>query len=157
MTYKSAFPRTIRQLRSWLKHTEDGQRFLDRLTKEALEKRCRQWQREHQPRPKVLIVLRRLGRYPGVEVYAEREVSILFHELVETENNPKLEILADEMLALQVPRSWRHLLPDYRFHDVSLYQPVRGEVFRGLTIEYTLEALEELRTLRDLKAWRSAL
>ena|GEM_PF-3352778 len=150
-------PDTVPKLAAWLKGAAEGKKLLGELTektiKEALEERCRKCEQAYRARPKVLVVVRRLGPKPGVEVYAERNVSVKMMELFDTHDDTKFEVVADEALAIMLPRSWKHLLPDH-CPDVSLRQPTRSMVFTGATVERTIRSLQELRILRELGAWR---
>ena len=131
---KPTLPRTMAQLRGWLRDTEAGQKIIRELTSGSLEDECRKCQRVR-PYPKVLAVVRRLGFKPGVEVFHERGVAVKCIELVDSEGDPATEILVEELLEHQLPRSWKPLVGR---RSVS-------EVFTGLTVERKLEMAE----LRD--------
>lgn len=139
-------PRTVRQLRLWLRWTKEGRKLLADLTVDLLEEKCRKCQTDIKPRPKVLVVARRLGQQPGVEVYAERGVAVRLEELFDTEDNQIMEIAADEALAIRVPKSWQYLL-----RGVEPQQPTRSIVFTGLPLARYVEFLGLENTIRELK------
>jgi len=88
--------------------------------------------------------VRRLGRYPGVEVYREKGVNVWLEELVDSQDDPAIERLVDDLLVAQLPRNWKHLV-DCRSDSI---------VFTGLTAERQMESLITLELLRELKAWK---
>ena len=82
---KQRLPRTRGQLRAWLRGSQLGRSLLRELVEDVFEERCRACERGMiTPRPKVLVVARRLGPLPGVEVYAERRAHVRLEELVDT-------------------------------------------------------------------------
>jgi len=147
MTRRSpSFPKTPRQLRAWLTQTDVGRAILGGLTDEALEKKCREcrFTAEHPTRPKVLVVVRRLGPVPGVEVFAERGVNVRLEEMLDTRDNAVLEVLAEDELVSRLPVSWRGLVVG---QGATLG-------FSATTGERRLRAVGELEVLRELKALR---
>ena len=120
-------PRTTKGLKAWLRGSEEGRRLFAELASEFLEMRCRDCQ-ERRPFPKVLIVLRRLGLYPGAEVYAEKGVLTRFVEMPDLPDDGTLGPMLEEFIEASLPRNWRHMtgLPSKRIH---------GDVFRGLSVE----------------------
>jgi len=143
---KPTIPREKHPIRAWLKGTVAGRELLAELTEKYLENKCRACRSPYRRSPKVLVVARRLGHLPGVDVFSEPKVTVRLEELVDTYDDPVIECLGDELLVAQLPKTWKHL-PGCRRHNT---------VFRGLTAERRLEALEMLRTLRELKDWREA-
>lgn len=137
---KTEFPRTPLQLRAWLRDTETGRYLARQAARNILEEACRKCQKIR-PYPRVLVVVRRLGPKPGVEVYSEKGVTIMTHELVDTHDDPASEVLAEELLALQVPKSWRFLLG----------MKPESRVFTGLEAEATIRAIQTMRTIRELR------
>jgi len=138
---KPTFPRSPRQLRAWLRDTDVGRRLFLELAKEALENECQQCQliRGY---PKVLIVVRRLGSLPGVEVYREKGVTIRLEELVDTRDDKDIEILAEELLEAQLPRQWKHM-PHCRSESKCFHGVTAGRLLQ------TLHDLDELRIYRE--------
>jgi len=98
-----SFPRTERQLRAWLRDVPAGQQLVRDLASGVLEMECRRCERAR-PYPRVLVVIRRLGPLPGVEVFSERGVTVRLEELVDTQDDPVIEVLAEELLVAQLPR-----------------------------------------------------
>ncbi len=147
MARKTNLPRTPSGLRSWLKGSEQGRALLASLIEEALEKtmeaKCRACE-NIRPYPKVLVVLRRLGRFPGADVYVEEGVSVRLVELPELSDGSEVMRLAEELLALRLPKSWRYLigLPAKR---------IQSEVFRGVSLEETLRYGELLTDIESLR------
>ena len=140
---RPTFPTTIRQLKAWLRDTTVGRALMVLLTSEALENKCRACENPQlATKPRVLVVVRRLGLHPGVEVYYENGVNVRLEELVDTKDDAAVEALADELLAVQLPRYWQHLQTSCRSQSM---------VFTGLTAERRTRSLEELRILRELK------
>ena len=149
MARTTNLPSTAQGLRSWLKGSTEGRALLRELTEEAIEERleakCRACE-SIRPYPKVLVVLRRLGRFPGVEVYTEEGVSLRFLELPDIPATAKAEILAEEYIELMLSKNWRRLmdLPARRIHRT---------LFRGISLTEWLryaelgEAIEEIRTM----------
>lgn len=133
---------------AWLRDTKRGQTILrkaseklvEQAVKERLEAECRTCQQLGSP-PKVLVVVRRLGGWPGVEVFWEPGVMVRCEELVDSENDAELEVLCETLLRLQLPKPWKHLV-DCRSDSM---------VFWGLSAEGRLEALDTLRVLREYK------
>lgn len=139
---KITLPRTLRGLRPWLTQTDEGRALLASLTDECLEERCRACQEGWLAIPRVLVVLRRLGRYPGAEVYQTNGVTVRLEELVDTQDDAELERLADELLEVQLPRTWQ---------SVAQYGRRKSMVFTSLSAERRIRSLEELETIRELK------
>lgn len=141
MKQKVTLPGTLLGLRSWLKGSEQGRELLGELTEEAFEKvledKCRSCE-NIRPYPKVLVVLRRLGRFPGVEVYTEEGVAVRFLEL------PDTDLDLEELIEVRLPRNWRHLvgLPAKRIHS---------EVFRGMSLVEALRHTERYVALREIR------
>ncbi len=148
-------PRTQAAVRAWLNGSTEGRSLLAALTREALEDvmlaKCEACQAMW-PHPKtllkrgqfskVLVVLRRLGRFPGAEVYSEDGVVVRMLELPEM--SACVEARAEELIAIRLPRTWRHMLalPAKR---------ITCDVFRGISLTETLRYLEEQNALRDLQ------
>jgi len=147
MPREITLPNTLPCLRWRLKETQQGQALLGLLTKEAIEEeqeeKCRACQ-AIRPFPKVLVVLRRLGNYPGAEVYAEEGVSVRFLELPEMSAEGEIGKLAEEFIEVSVPRSWRHLvgLPAKR---------IRRDVFRGVSLSETVRYQEDAEAIREIR------
>lgn len=145
MAGNAILPSTSQGLRAWFKGTVEGRELLRELTEEAfegrLEEKCRACQKLR-PYPKVLVVLRRLGQFPGAEVYTEEGVTVRFLELPDVSSHLSL---LEELIEVRLPRNWRHMvwLPAKRIH---------GEVFRGMSLAESLRhtergvALKEIRT-----------
>lgn len=153
MKQKATLPQTALGLRAWLKGTVQGRELLGMLTKEAIEEaqeeKCRACE-NIRPYPKVLVVLRRLGRFPGAQVYAEEGVTIRFLELPDVSAEGKIGILVEELIELRLPRNWRHLM------DLSANR-ITIQVFRGMTLQESLQhteravALREIREIQDIE------
>ncbi len=138
---KTTCPRTAIQLRAWLRDTITGRQLFRELAKDVLEGECRKCQLIR-PYPKALVVVRRLGPLPGVEVFREKGITVRLEELVDTRDDRVIEILAEELLEAQLPRPWKHL-PHCRSES---------RCFHGVTAEQRLQALgdmEELRIYRE--------
>ena len=138
-TEKPTFPATLAALRAWLRDTEEGRELLRETAKDVLENACRRCERRR-PYPRVLAVARRLGAKPGVEVYYEEGISVRCEELMDSKDDPATEILCEDLLREQLPRSWKHLV-DCRSDS---------QVFTGLTAERCIESLETLRIIKEL-------
>src|SRR3972149_2088386 len=115
-------PKTLGQLSVWLRDTDAGREILRRCYEQALEEKCSACEKGI-PIPRVLVVLRRLGHYPGVEVYRETGVNLRLEELVDSEDDPAVELLIDDLLRAQLPQNWKHMV-DCRCDSI---------VFTGLT------------------------
>ena len=140
-TQESAtIPRYPGPLRRWLRDTVAGQTIVQEVAKDVLEKACRNCERLR-PYPRVLVVVRRLGRHPGVEVYREKGITVRLEELVDSQDDAGLERLVENLLRAQLPRSWKHLV-DCRSESM---------VFTELTATRRIESLETLKLLRELK------
>ena len=133
-------PRKLSSLRKWLIGSKDGSKVLRQAAMELLEEECRKCERRG-PIPRVLVVVRRLGPLPGVEVYREQGVQVRLEELVDSCDDAALERLVDELLRAQLPKFWKHLV-DCRCESM---------VFTGLTAERRLESVETLRLLNELE------
>ncbi len=146
MTQKDTLPSTSQGLRAWLKGSVEGKTLLSELTEEAfeerLEEKCRSCQ-SIRPYPKVLVVLRRLGRFAGAEVYTEEGTTVRFLELpdVSEQNGAALE----ELIEVSLPRNWRHMvgLPSKRIHS---------EVFRGVALQEAFRHTERGVALKEIRA-----
>jgi len=150
MARTTTLPGTQQAVRAWLKGTEQGRALLARLTGEAFEEalnaKCRACE-NIRPYPRVLIVLRRLGNYPGSEAYVDEGVSVRLVELPEISDRAEADGLVEEWIAERVPKSWRHLvrLPARRIHS---------EVFRGVSLAETLrygELLDDIKTIKSME------
>ena len=137
---KPTVPKTPAQLAAWLRDTDAGRQVVAK----QLDERCRVCQHATPPSPRVLVVVRRLGPLPGVEVFYETGVNVRLEELIDTQNDPISEVLAEELLIAQLPRLWKHL-PNCR---------KQGMPFTSVTAERRLEAVEGIRTLKGLEAWQ---
>ena len=126
-----SFPLNPDRLLIWLRDTDAGRAVVRKAASGFLEEECRKCQRVR-PYPKVLVVVRRLGCKPGVEVFYERGVTIKCIELVDSEGDPAMEILVEELLVHQLPKSWKPLVTCRS----------DSEVFTGLTAERQLRFLE---------------
>jgi len=144
MHEKQRIPQTLGRLRAWIRDTEAGREILREATSGLLEQKCRECQEATRRRPRVLVVARRLGRYAGVEVYAERGVTVRLEELIESHDDPAIERLLDDLLHWQLPKSWRPVL---------MRVPDRL-AFMGVTADQRLETLENAAMFRD---WRNIL
>ena len=133
------WPRSRGQMCAWLRDTDTGREILREAADSILEDACRKCHTVG-PVPKVLVVARRLGRMPGVEVYHEKGVSVRLEELIDTRDDATTEILAEELLRLQLPRPWRHLLECRS----------QSEVFRGLAPDRVADGILTRRWLREL-------
>jgi len=143
--YRARFPRTPSDLARWLRQTQEGRSTFLKVAQGFLDEKCRQCEQALITPPKVLVVVRRLGPLHGVEVFAERGVTVRLEELVDTHDDPVIERLADELLIVKLPRPWRHL-PRGRSKSMA---------FSGWTAEQELQAIDMLRTLEELKQWRA--
>jgi hypothetical protein len=142
----------VQGLRAWLKGSVQGRELLGELTdkafKEGMEDKCRACE-NIRPYPKVLVVLRRLGRFPGAEVYAEEGVSIRFVEMPDVPSDGEIGTLVEELIEVSVPRSWRYMI------GLPAKRIVR-DVFRGMSLVELLRhherklALKEIRLLEDI-------
>jgi hypothetical protein len=112
------------------------------LAKELLEEKCQSCQ-QIRPFPKVLVVLRKLGRHVGAEVYAERGVLVRCLELPVVRDDSEIEPLVEQLIQAKLPKTWRHMtgLPS---------RQIQTEVFRGLTPEKALHHAEMLGLIRRL-------
>ena len=81
-----------------------------------------------QPYPKVLVVLRRLGWYPGAEVYAEEGVLVRLLELPEIPDVADLAPLTEKYVESQLPWSWRRVM-------AVRARQIHSEVYRGVSLE----------------------
>lgn len=134
------FPETPDALRAWLRDSEEGNDLLRVAAKDFLEDTCRRCERR-QPYPRVLAVARRLGPRLGVEVFYEEGVTVRCEELLGSQDNKAMEILCEDLLRAQLPKSWKHLV-DCRSDS---------RVFTGLTAGRQIESLETLWILKELK------
>ena len=150
MSDKPMFPRTARQLRAWLRDTTIGRQLFRELAKDVLEEECRKCQRIR-PYPKVLVVVRRLGTLPCVEVFREKGVTVRLEELVDTHEDAIIEILGTELteklLVAQLPKPWRHLP----------YCKSESRCFHGITAERRLKVLGDLEELRIYREFGESL
>ena len=133
-------PRTLGRLRAWLRDTVAGREILKDAAIGLLEEECRKCERRG-PVPRVLVVVRRLGPLPGVEVYREPGVHLRMEELVDSCDDAAVERLVDDLLRAQLPKYWKHLV-DCRCESM---------VFSGLTATRRMDALEVLRLLNELE------
>ena len=110
---------------------------------EALEEKCRACQ-SVRPYPKVLVVLRRLGRFPGAEVYAEEGVSVRFLEMPDVSSDGAIGRWVEELIEVKLPRNWRHLagIPVKR---------ISSEVFRGMSLDEVLRHTERGVALKEIR------
>ena len=134
------FPKTLAALRVWLRDTTKGRKLLRVAAKDFLENACRRCERRR-PYPRVLTVARRLGPRLGVEVYYEEGVTVRCEELLDSKDDTAMEILCEDLLRAQLPKSWKHLV-DCRSDS---------QVFTGLTAGQQIESLETLWILQELK------
>ncbi len=89
---------------AWLKKTPDGRKLLQGIVAWALRRRLAQERR-------VLIVLRRLGKYPGAEVYCEPGASVKVIELPDLpDDDPIIEPLIEGLIREKLPQSWRGMV-----------------------------------------------
>lgn len=144
---KPTIPQNAGHLAAWLRDTIEGRKILRDATEEFLEERCLNCAAVYR-RPKVLVVVRRLGSRPGVEVFAERGVSVRIEEMVDTCDDPAMERLAEELLVALLPNAWKSLpgCPGYMR---------QSQVFTGLTAERLIERLEALDWLALIRDARS--
>lgn len=130
--------RKIKNLKHWLQETTLGREIMTDLFEKAVEKRCRECQ--NRPlKPKTLVVLRRLGRHPGVEVFAEDGVNV---KVIELPDFPD-DIPAEELIRSYLPKAWKSLV-DIRARNIH------SGVFRGISVEEALRFSIELDILREL-------
>lgn len=143
---KPTFPRTAIQLRPWLRDTVIGRQLFQELVKEFLEEKCGECQFIY-AHPKVLVVVRRLGPLPGVEVFWEKGVTVRIEELVDTHDDRVIEVLAEDVIELQLPKRWRHMLhvPSYRSESQCFHSQTAGQRLK------VLGDLEDLRILREFR------
>lgn len=147
MARKSTLPSTVQGLRVWLKGSTEGKALLRELTDKAFEERveekCRTCE-NMRPYPKVLVVLRRLGRHPGAEVYTEDGVSVRFLELPDVSSDEASGRLAEELIEVRLPRNWRHMtgLPAKR---------ISSGVFRGVPLTEALRHSERGAALKEIR------
>ena len=134
-------PETAGRLRDWLLTTEWGRKIVQEAAKKFLEKECRKCE-QRRPYPKVLVVARRLGLYPGFEVFQEPGVNVRMEEMIDTFGSADLELRAEELLIAKLPRPWKRLMDcNARYRD--------GEVFRGLGWDDSDVMIQCLRELKD--------
>ncbi len=148
MPGRTTLPSTVQGLRAWLKGSEQGRALLGELTRESfdyeIETKCRACE-NIRPYPKVLVVLRRLGFYPGAEVYAEEGVSVRFLELPNISNeNAEMAAAAEDYIEAQLPKSWRYLM------GLPAKQ-IQSEVFRGLMLSELVRSAEDLDVLKVIR------
>ncbi len=129
-------------MKAWLRDSNDGRALLAGLTARTIEEKCRRCEGNARPFPKALVVLRRLGRYTGAEVFADEGISVRVEELIDTRDDPAIERLALELLWAQLPRGWRG------FSECS---PRYSGVFVGLSATDLLRTQERLAWLRAVK------
>lgn len=136
-------PRTVNALRAWLRGSEEGQTLFRELASGFLEEKCRACQ-QIRPSRKVLVVLRRLGCFPGAEVYAETGVHVRVLELPDVPDDGPFTEWTERLMELDLPKSWKHILwvPE---------RQVKRDVFRGVTVEKALRFHEELMLIRALR------
>ena len=134
-------PRTLANLRQWLRDTNAGRELVRDATKGLLENECRACQNLVRC-PKVLVVARRLGRFAGAEVYHEPGVQVRMEELVDSCDDKAIERLTDELLLAQLSKRWKHLVSCRR----------DSIAFTGLSAARRIESLETSRVLRELEA-----
>jgi hypothetical protein len=130
---------TPNALKAWFRDTEEGRMIIQPLLKGSVEAHCRVCQ-TMPVKPRVLAVLRRLGRFPGVEIYSERGANV---KIVELPDFPD-DLAMEELLESYLPRPWKHMA----------YVPMRdvqSGVFRGISIENALEFEEALRWVSGLR------
>lgn len=139
-------PESAGRLRDWLLETEWGRKIVRDAAKKFLEDSCRKCQ-QLRPYPKVLVVARRLGLYPGFEVFREPGVNVRMEEMIDIPDIADVGGIADELLIAQLPRPWKRLV-----ECDACYRA--GEVFRGITAERQIESILGLRWLRELHEWR---
>ncbi len=146
MGKRTTIPRSAGQLRAWLRDTETGHEILKEASRGFLEDECRKCQKLR-PYPKVLVVVRRLGTRPGVEVFYEKGVSVRLEELVDSKDDKELEILVETLLVDQLPKSWKTLpdSPGYRRDSM---------VFTGLSAITQFVHSEDLKLIRELQEFK---
>ena len=129
----------MKGLRAWLRGSDEGRRLCAELASEAMEKRCRACQ-EIAACPKVLVVLRRLGLYPGAEVYAEKGCTVRMMEMPDVSEGG----LLDEWIESRLPRNWRHMtgLPSRR---------IDSEVFRGQSLQEVANYMGMAEAIREIQ------
>ena len=147
MALTETIPRTPTAIRAWLKGTENGRALLAMLTAESLETsltaKCRECE-SIRPYPKVLVVLRKLGRFPGAEVYTEEGASVRLLEMPDVSSNDNAGRLVEEYMELKLPKSWQGLMG-------LAAKRIQSEVFRGVSLSDTLRYSElraDIETLR---------
>ena len=144
---KPTFPRNQAALRVWLKDTEDGRAIVREAAKESLENACRGCERLR-PYPRVLVVVRWAGLWSfDLTVFREEGVTVRVQETVDAPDCGIMDELAEDILWMQLPRSWQPLSEcDARTQENYL--------FRGFTAERWYKGILELRLLRELQAER---
>lgn len=153
MPRKTTIPSTLRGLRAWLKGSKQGRALRRELTEKASEEKteakCRACQ-NIRPYPKCLIVLRRLGTFPGVEVYTEPGTSVRLLELPEVRGDtPEIERLIEDMTGLKLPKNWRHML------NLPVKR-IRSEVYRGIPLAEALRYVELGEAISEIHELQSA-
>jgi ribosomal protein L36 len=135
-------PRTVKGLRAWIKGTTEGRAILREMASELLEEKCRACQMIGRNQ-RVLVVLRRLGNYPGAEVYAEDGVTVRFVELPDIPDDGEFAGLTEQLIEVELPKNWKQMvsLPARR---------IQSDVWRGITVERALERHEDLMLIRAL-------
>jgi len=141
-------PRTPDSLYVWLKGSTAGREIVRKLITEDLEELCRRCQKEFKPNPRVLVVVRSLGRYPGAEVFHDRGVNLRVEELVATEDDTEGDLFAERLLLAQLPKGWS------RWVGGLWARQSTSIAYTGQTVSQRIECLEVKRTLRELKEWR---
>ena len=146
---KPTFPRTAIQLRAWFRDTDVGRQLFRELATDILEEKCHACQFIY-GHPKVLVVVRRLGSLPGVEVFWGKGVTVRLEQLVDTRDDPALEILAEDLLEAQLPEKWKPMLhvPHHRAESLC---------FHGLTAGQRLKVLADLEERRIYREFTKAL
>ncbi len=110
---------------------------------ERMETKCRSCE-NIRPYPKVLVVLRRLGQFPGAEVYTEDGVSVRFLEMPDASGDGEIGRLTEELIEVSLPKNWRHLvgLPAKR---------IFRDVFRGVSLAEWLRYTELREAIREIR------
>lgn len=146
---RKASPKIVadaQHIRAWLKGTAEGKKLVEELTQRAFEERHEEKCRaclETRLFYRVLVVMRRLGEHPGVEVYSDPGVRVKVVELPNVESDVKeIEPLLRQLLVNRLPKYWRDLVLNQS--EAKLV----GYPWHGNTAERILEIQRQLNALR---------
>jgi hypothetical protein len=139
----TTLPTNVKGLRAWLRGSAEGRAILREMCEEFLEEKCRECQ-QMRPFPKVLVVMRRLGRFPGAQVYVQEGVTVRMVEMPDVPDTEACEPRFEELLEWMLPKSWRSLLG-------LRARRIQSEVFRGVGLAEYLRQSCRLDVVRELE------